>query len=329
MSNNSTSNTNININKDILNISTYKFIEISTEKLVFFKQNFYAQCLNLNLKGTIILATEGVNIFLAGRPQDIQSFFVYLNNIDEFSDIQAKESFSNKVPFRRLIVKIKPEIITMRSPVIRPQEKRAPAVSPKKLLEWLRQGHDDENRPVVMLDTRNDFETKVGTFENAINYHIHKFTEFADAVDKQKNELEDKTVVSFCTGGIRCEKAAIYMQNIGLNHVYQLDGGILKYFEEVGGEHYHGECFVFDYRTALSPNLDATGQTQCYGCRAVITKEEQKSPLYQPPLKCPHCAEKRECIETEKKQRVQVKIAQKMQARNAYREQQKKKFLNT
>jgi UPF0176 protein len=313
----------------ILNISAYKFIELNKEQLVVFEASLYEKCLNLDLKGTIILATEGINIFLAGPPQNIQAFFANLNAIDVFSDVQPKESFSNKVPFRRLIVKIKAEIITMREPVIRPQEKRAPAIEPKKLAQWLERGYDDKNRPVVMLDTRNDFETKVGTFKNSINYHINKFTEFADAIDKHQEALKDKTVVSFCTGGIRCEKAAIYMQNIGLDNVYQLDGGILKYFEEVGSSHYEGECFVFDYRTALNPNLEVTGQTQCYGCRAVVTQEEQKSPLYQPPLKCPHCAEQRECIELEKKQRIQVKIAKKMHTRNLYRQEQKKKFLTS
>ncbi|MFM2345137.1 MAG: hypothetical protein RLZZ210_1750 [Pseudomonadota bacterium] len=313
---------------NILNISTYKFVELSQEFLSELKQTIHAKCEELSLKGTVILATEGINIFLAGSTQSIHDFFTWFNQFNQFSDVQPKESMSSQVPFRRLIVKIKPEIITMRMPVIRPQEERAPAVEPKTLARWLRQGHDDNNRPVVMLDTRNDFEVQVGTFDNAINYHITKFTEFTDAVAQNKKDLEDKTVVSFCTGGIRCEKAAIYMQNIGLDNVYQLEGGILKYFEEAGGEHYTGECFVFDYRTALNPKLEVTGQLQCYGCRAVVTVEDQQSSLYQPPLKCPHCAVDRDKISLAKEERVKAKISRKMQAREEYKKQQKSLHAN-
>eukprot|EP01041_Mallomonas_annulata_P021360 gene21361-41389_t len=122
---------------------------------------------------------------------------------------------------------------------------------------------------VVTLDTRNAFEVDAGTFDNAIDWRIDKFTEFPPALRAHKSELQDKTVVSFCTGGIRCEKAAIHMQNIGYNNVYQLEGGILKYFEDVGGAHYTGDCFVFDYRTALNPQLEAVETTQCFACRAV------------------------------------------------------------
>ncbi len=307
----------------ILNISTYKFIELKESYLTELKTNIFAKCEELSLKGTVILASEGINVFLAGYSRQIQQFFAWFNHLDKFSDVKPKESFSNKIPFRRLIVKIKPEIITMRMPVIRPQEERAPAVEAKILAKWLRQGHDDDNRPVVMLDTRNDFEVQVGTFNNALNYNINKFTEFADAIDKNKSDLENKTVVSFCTGGIRCEKAAIYMQNMGLNNVYQLEGGILKYFEEADGEHYTGECFVFDYRTALNAKLEVTGQLQCYGCRAVVSLEDQKSNLYQPPLKCPHCAIGRNKISLAKQERIQTKINKKMQARQEYRKQQK------
>ncbi|MNT54722.1 rhodanese superfamily protein [compost metagenome] len=140
-----------------------------------------------------------------------------------------------------------------------------------------------------MLDTRNDFEVAVGTFEDAVEYDIAKFSEFPEAVAAHKAELEGKTVVSFCTGGIRCEKAAIHMQEVGVERVYQLEGGILKYFEEVGGSHYRGDCFVFDYRTALNPNLEPAGPKQCFACRAVVTPQEQQSPHYVVGKSCPHC----------------------------------------
>ena len=142
----------------------------------------------------------------------------------------------------------------------------------------------------MIVDTRNAFEVDVGTFENTIDYRIHKFSEFPEVIARHKPELDGKTVVTFCTGGIRCEKAAIHMQNIGYDSVYQLDGGILKYFEEVGCAHYQGDCFVFDYRTALNPELKATTTVQCFACRAVVTAREQISPLYKVGVSCPHCA---------------------------------------
>lgn len=177
----------------------------------------------------------------------------------------------------------------MRMPLIKPELGRAPAVDAQTLKRWLDQGHDDQGKTVVMVDTRNDFEVDVGSFDNTIDYRITKFTEFPAVIEANRDALNDKTVVTFCTGGIRCEKAAIHMQNVGFDNVYQLEGGILKYFEEVGGAHYHGDCFVFDYRTALNPQLEATDTEQCYACRAVVTPREQLSSWYVPGKSCPHC----------------------------------------
>ena len=143
----------------------------------------------------------------------------------------------------------------MRMPLIKPELGRAPSVEPKTLKRWLDQGHDDDGVPVVMMETRNAFEVDVGTFENTLDYRIEKFSEFPEVVAKHKDELQGKTVVTFCTGGIRCEKAAIHMQNIGYERVYQLDGGILKYLEECGAAHYEGACYVFDERTTLDAAL--------------------------------------------------------------------------
>jgi UPF0176 protein len=175
-------------------------------------------------------------------------------------------------------------------PLIQPELGRAPAVNAKTLKRWLDQGHDDDGVPVVMMDTRNAFEVDVGTFDNTLDYRIDKFSEFPAVVAEHKEELQGKTVVTFCTGGIRCEKAAIHMQNIGYNRVYQLEGGILKYFEDVGGDHYTGDCFVFDYRTALNPKLEPTETVQCFACRAVVTPRQQLSPDYVYGVSCPHCA---------------------------------------
>jgi len=155
-----------------------------------------------------------------------------------------------------MLIKLKSEIIRMNHPTIRPEKGRANFIAPQKLKEWLDRGTDDLGRPVVMLDTRNAFEVDYGTFENALHFNIEKFTEFPEAITKHKDELLDKTIVSFCTGGIRCEKSGLYMREIGMEHTYQLEGGILKYFEEVGSAHYQGSCFVFDEREALEPSLD-------------------------------------------------------------------------
>jgi UPF0176 protein len=198
-----------------------------------------------------------------------------------------------------MLVKLKREIITMKHPLIKPEAGRAPAVEAKVLKRWLDQGYDDAGRPVVMLDTRNAFEVDVGTFNNTVDYRIEKFSEFPDVIAEHKNNFAGKTVVTFCTGGIRCEKAAIHMQNIGFDSVYQLEGGILKYFEEVGGEHYTGDCFVFDYRTALNPKLEATQTAQCFACRAVVTPREQLSPYYIPGKSCPHCNKEAKAQEQE------------------------------
>jgi len=189
----------------------------------------------------------------------VRSFISQLQTDARFADIAPKESWSASQPFRKMLVKVKGEIIRMNHPAIQPAQGRAPAVDAQTVKRWLDQGHDDEGRPVVTLDTRNTYEVEEGTFSGAIDWRLNKFTEFPDALQAHKAELNDKTVISFCTGGIRCEKAAIYMREAGLAHVYQLEGGILKYFEETGGAHYQGGCFVFDERRALAADLSTVG----------------------------------------------------------------------
>lgn len=239
----------------VLNISSYKFVPLPDAPAL--RETLLARALRRDLKGTILLAEEGINLFLAGPAEDVRGFITELQTDPRFADIAPKESWSDTRPFRKMLVKVKGEIIRMNYPTIRPAEGRAPAVAPATVKRWLDQGHDDEGRPVVTLDTRNDFEVDAGTFEGAIDWRITKFTEFPQAVLDHKAELEGKTVVSFCTGGIRCEKAAILMQEMGLDHVVQLEGGILKYFEETDGSHYRGSCFVFDERRAVDADLAA------------------------------------------------------------------------
>ena len=241
----------------VLNISTYKFVPLPDAAAL--REVLLARAQALQLKGTILLAEEGINMFLAGPADDVRSFVTQLQQDTRFADIAPKESWSDTQPFKKMLVKVKGEIIRMNHPTIKPADGRAPAVAPATVKRWLDQGHDDNGRPVVTLDTRNDFEVDEGTFEGAIDWRITKFTEFPDAFRAHLDELKDKTVVSFCTGGIRCEKAAILMREEGLEHVYQLEGGILKYFEETDGSHYHGGCFVFDERRALGADLQTVG----------------------------------------------------------------------
>jgi UPF0176 protein len=239
----------------ILNISAYKFTQLPDAAAL--RAVFLARVLELELKGTILLAEEGINLFLAGPADAVHGFVAQLHADERFADIAPKESWSEVQPFKKMLVKVKGEIIRMNHPAIRPADGRAPAVPAATVRRWLDQGHDDNGRPVVTLDTRNDFEVDQGTFEGAIDWRITKFTEFPQALLEHKAELEGKTVVSFCTGGIRCEKAAILMREVGLEHVYQLEGGILKYFEETDGAHYQGSCFVFDERRAVGADLSA------------------------------------------------------------------------
>jgi len=241
--------------QEILNIAAYKFVAIDDSPVL--REDLRARAQALGLMGTILLAPEGINLFLAGAADAIHSFVAGLRADARFADLETKESWSATQPFRRMLVKLKREIIRMDHPAIQPAAGRAPGVDAPTLKRWLDQGHDDEGREIALLDTRNDFEVDEGTFDGAIDWRITKFTEFPPALKAHRTDFAGKTVVSFCTGGIRCEKAAILMREEGIENVLQLEGGILKYFEEVGGAHYHGDCFVFDGRRALAPDLSA------------------------------------------------------------------------
>ena len=240
---------------EVLYIAAYKFVAIDDGHEL--RERLLHKALEFDLRGTVLVAGEGINLFVAGAPEGIGEFLGMLRADPRFADLEVKESWSLTQPFRRMLVKFKREIIRMDHPAIQPASGRAPGVEARTLKRWLDQGHDDEGKPVVLLDTRNAFEVDYGTFDNAIDWRITKFTEFPKALEDHLDELKDKRVVSFCTGGIRCEKAAILMHEQGLPDVLQLEGGILKYFEEVGGAHYSGDCFVFDGREALAPDLSA------------------------------------------------------------------------
>ena len=235
-----------------LNISAYLFTPIDDAAAL--RPVLRERAVAAGLKGTIILAEEGINLFLAGAGDAVRDFVGELRADPRFAALTAKESWSEEQPFRKMLVKHKREIIRMDHPTIRPSAGRAPAVSPATLQRWLDDGHDDAGREVVLLDTRNAFEVDYGSFEGAVDWRIERFTQFPDAAASHRAELEGKTVVSYCTGGIRCEKAAIHLREEGID-AFQLDGGILGYFDHVGRAHWTGECFVFDEREALDAEL--------------------------------------------------------------------------
>ena len=236
-----------------LNVSAYRFVALQDPQAL--RDTLATRCADLGLVGTILLAGEGINLFLAGSPDAVRGFVQQLGADARFAGMEVKESWSAAPPFRRLRVKVKREIIRMNRPAIQPGAGRAPAVDARTVKRWLDQGYDDQGRPVVTLDTRNAFEVDHGTFEGAVDWRLSRFSDFPAALRAHRNELEGKTVVSFCTGGIRCEKAALLMREAGLESVWQLDGGILRYFEEAAGAHFRGNCFVFDERQALDPAL--------------------------------------------------------------------------
>ncbi|RDI46089.1 sulfurtransferase [Aquicella lusitana] len=264
----------------IEHIAGYKFIPLN--ELNILGGVFLDHCRSLELKGTILLSEEGVNINLAGPTDAIHSFKTWLEQDERFADMTFRESRTENFPYQRLKVKIKGEIITLRQPDIQAADSRAPSIEPETLKRWL-----DENREITLLDTRNDYEVRFGTFVNALNLNLEHFCEFPSAIEKIER---DKPVVMFCTGGIRCEKAALYLLNQGYKDVYQLEGGILNYFAKVGGAHYAGDCYVFDERIALKPNLTMATTKQCAICQAPVTETEQALPAYVPGVSCPSCA---------------------------------------
>ena len=246
--------------KPTLNISAYLFVSLTDT--VALRESVRSQADARQLKGTVLLAEEGINLFLAGPDEAVRGFLSWLQTDRRFKPLQAKESHTDSVPFKKLRVKVKPEIIRMNHPTIKPEAERAPAVDAKTVARWLRSGFDDAGQAVVMLDTRNAFEVARGSFNGAVHWNLGKFSDFPKAALAHAAQLHGKTVVTYCTGGIRCEKAALFMAQAGMQNVLQLDGGILKYFEAAGAEHFDGTCFVFDEREALKADLSTVGLHQ-------------------------------------------------------------------
>ncbi len=241
----------------IHNIAAYHFVPIDDADALVAR--LHEAAASRSLRGTVLVADEGINLFLAGSDEAIDGFLGLLRADARFAPIRVKSSRSDDIPFARLKVRRKREIITFRQAETAPKDERAPSVAPDVLARWIERGTDDDGRRFVLLDTRNREEIRHGTFSGAMTLPIDRFTDLPAALEAERDALTDATVVSFCTGGIRCEKAAIWMQRNGFERSFQLDGGILGYFEEVGGRGYDGACFVFDERVALDPALRPVG----------------------------------------------------------------------
>jgi RluA family pseudouridine synthase len=266
----------------VTNISTYRFAELSGLKEL--REDLVFHCKAWALKGTILLSTEGINLFVAGAAESIDLLLGKLREIPGLEGLEPKISISEKQPFNRMLVRIKKEIISFGVESIRPANYSSPKISAKELKQWL-----DEGKAFTLLDTRNDYEVKLGTFKGAVIPQIATFREFAGAVRAMPEKLKDQPVVMFCTGGIRCEKAGPFMEMEGFKNIHQLDGGILKYFEECGGAHYEGECFVFDQRVGVDPGLQESEYAVCFACQAPLDAADQEDPRHVEGVSCPHC----------------------------------------
>jgi UPF0176 protein len=243
----------------ILNLSAYRFVELPDAADLCPSLHGSAQA--AGLRGTVILAHEGINLFLAGEEEALRGWLARLCEDERFAALDVKESWSEQQPFRHLRVKVKREIIRMNQPQVQPAAGRAPAVDAATLARWLDQGRDDEGREVLMLDTRNAFELAHGAFDGALDWRLDKFSDFPAALAVHRDALQGRTVVTYCTGGIRCEKAALAMRDAGVKNVWQLDGGILRYLEVMrDAPHWHGRCFVFDERESLDPQLQGVAK---------------------------------------------------------------------
>ncbi|WP_020593946.1 rhodanese-related sulfurtransferase [Kiloniella laminariae] len=259
--------------------------------------------LEQNVKGTLLLAREGINGTVAGTPQAIAALHGYLRSDPRLAKVVTKESYHEELPFHRTKVKLKKEIVTMGVEGIDPNDIVGTYVKPK---DWNALISDPD---VVLVDTRNDYEVGIGTFKNAIDPKTATFREFPAYVKENLADAKSKKVAMFCTGGIRCEKSTAYLKQQGFDEVYHLEGGILKYLEEVPEEEslWEGECFVFDSRVAVKHNLEKGKYDQCYACRMPLTEEDKRNPKYLKGISCHLCHDK---LSDEQKQRFEERAKQ-------------------
>jgi len=271
------------VNKNsVVNIAGYKFEPLVDP--VDLVSVYQQKCDDLKLKGTMLISKNGINFSLAGTQQATDTIIAFLEEDNRFLNIPLKITYSETQPFRRMKVRLKKEIISLGRKDINPRELTGERITPKDLKNLL-----DNEEDVLVLDTRNEYETRVGKFENAIDLNLDTFRDFPEAIESLPEEYKDKQIVMYCTGGIRCEKASAVMMKAGFADVKQLEGGVLDYFKETGGAYWEGDCFVFDERVALDTKLNETDYIYCYICREPLSAEEKASPDFKINEHCPYC----------------------------------------
>ena len=276
----------MSVNKlNVLNIAGYKFEPLSDiDSLV---REFQSVCDDLELKGSVYLSPNGINFSLAGSEEAIDQYLLFMEQDERFLNIPLKKTYSETQPFRRMRVRPKKEIISLGRDDINPRELTGDYVTPQELYAMY-----ENNEDFIVLDTRNEYETRVGLFENAVDLQLDTFRDFPNAIEQLPDEYKDKQIVMYCTGGIRCEKASAVMLKAGFSDIKQLEGGVLDYFKETGGKYWNGDCFVFDERVALDTDLNETEYVYCYICREPLSAEEKASPDFKINEYCPYCIKK-------------------------------------
>ena len=269
-------------NLNVLNIAGYKFKPLDELDVLISK--FQNKCDVLDLRGSVYLSPNGINFSLAGSEEAIEQYLIFMEEDARFIDIPLKKTYSATQPFRRMKVRLKKEIISLGREDINPRELTGEYISPQELYAMY-----ENNEDVIVLDTRNEYETRVGLFENAIDLQLDTFRDFPQAIEELPEEYKEKQIVMYCTGGIRCEKASAVMMKAGFSDVKQLEGGVLDYFKETGGAYWNGDCFVFDERVALDKELKETEYIYCYICREPLSTEEKASPDFKINEYCPYC----------------------------------------
>jgi len=269
------------VNSSITNLSGYIFTVLDPERI---QHIIKEKGDSLGIKGTVLLSREGINTFFAGDEENAHSFAEFLFGEIKIPRFELKKSFSDYVPFARFLVKIKKEIISTGRDDLNPTLDQAPYIEAQELKQWY-----ESQKEFIILDTRNDYEIKLGKFKNAQDLNVSTFRKFIAKANSIPSEWKKKPVVTYCTGGIRCEKAALLLKKEGFENVKQLQGGILKYFEECGNTHFEGECFVFDKRIGVNAHLLETDTTQCYACRSPLLPEDVESEYFIYEISCPYC----------------------------------------
>tara|TARA_B100001113_G_C21064601_1_gene602800 strand:+ start:66 stop:986 length:921 start_codon:yes stop_codon:yes gene_type:complete len=289
-------------------VALYKFCKI--EDPIYFQKFIKSELSSLNILGTIIIGEEGINGTISGNESSLNEAITSLKSINLFQDLDLKESYSSKKPFLRLKIKIKEEIVSMGLRDIDPTTQAGQYIVPEA---WNNLINDKDT---VLIDTRNNYEYSIGSFENSLNPETNNFKEFPEWVEKQgfnESDKKSKNFAMFCTGGIRCEKASSYMKNHGFKNVFHLKGGILKYLEKIDVEDskWKGECFVFDDRVSVKHDLSEGEYDLCHGCRTPITEQDKLSSNYVKGVSCEHCINEKttEQVKRYKSRQKQINLA--------------------